>query len=640
MFALLRRRPFTSLCVVGSAAWASDELRRKQSVTVHQNVTSFFAACFACSHVVYDYKYNVVPIENADGEASETGKAARRACNKRSAERLLAFAKAHGGVYVKLSQYLSTMNHVLPVEWTETLAATLNAADPVAWSEVASVFEADFGMPASAIFESIEELPVAAASIAQVHRAVLRGSGDVVAVKIQYPGLRARAFGDMATLRFLASAYGAYSPGHDYEWLFPEFTAALSAELNFLQEARNGERAAVMLAHDPRFAVPRVFPALSSERILTMEWIDGLTLYNATVGSHAKGVKAVCGADAAWVANAILDAFSELLFVHGFVHCDPHAGNLMLRTTKKGGAPQLVILDWGMVRRLAPDFRRSYAELWCAILAQDNKAGLKAVRALGLAENEYDALSLMLVYRPASTTTALGARMDKEERAKIVAQYKGVTPADINEFIQRLPRDFLFCGRNAQIVRSLNLELGGVSADRFRANGRAAIRGMALTAAIGLDSTPPIVQMRGGAANIVSDFAPHETAAAAAAKEVRGVLPLAAAALRAAMGRTLEAPRAPVTYLTALRDASAHEKPTESEDLAAKRGAALSTWQRTAAGVNIGALYWRLWAAETYLAIKSWWSGRSEMLAAEAAVAAMQSPSDSGTPLKRGGQMG
>lgn len=633
MYAIIRRRPLTFLTIFGGGAWSSDSKRRERTMIATQGITRFTSACYECGRVAFDYRTNVDPIEKADGVGSVTGLVARRACDKRSAERLLQFARKNGGVYAKLTQYISTLNHALPPEWTDTLSVMLNDAIPSPWHEVASVFESDFGVPASAVFESIEETPIAAASIAQVHRAVLRDTGELVAVKIQYPGLRVRAFSDMATLRFLAGAYGAYSPGHDYEWLFPEFTAALTAELNFLQEARNGVRAAKMLAHDTRFAIPRVYPALCSERVLTMEWIDGVTLRDATTGPNAKGIRAASGADAEWVANAVLDAFAELTFVHGFVHSDPHAANLMLRITKNG-LPQLVILDWGMVRRLAPDFRRGYSELWRALLSQDKIAGLRATRALGLSDTEYNALSLMLTYRPANTSTALGARIDKEERAKIREQYKDVTANDINEFMQRLPRDFLFCGRNAQIVRSINLGLGGVSADRFRANGRAAIRGMALTAALGgsdsnLYSNSPIVP-RGGSANVVSDFEEQP-----ATVEGRGLLPLAAAALRSATGRVQEAPRVPLTYLTALRANTFHEKPTESEDLAAKRGAVLTNWQYAVAGVDINALFWRLWVAETILSIASYWSGHAEIVAAEAAVMDQKAKS----PIQRG-QMG
>jgi aarF domain-containing kinase len=620
MLAVLRRRPLTFLTIFGSIAWSSDAKRRERTIIATRGFSRFASACYACGRVALDYRINVHPIENADGEGSVTGVAARRACDKRSAERLLQFARSHGGVYAKLTQYISTLNHVLPSEWTGTLSVMLNDAKPSPWQDVASVFESDFGMPATTVFKSIEETPIAAASIAQVHRAVLRDTGELVAVKIQYPNLRARAFSDMATMRFLASAYGAYSPGHDYEWLFPEFTAALNAELNFLQEARNSVRAAAMLAHDSRFAVPRVYPALCSERVLTMEWIDGVTLRDATTGPNAKGIRAASGgADSQWVAKAVLDAFSELTFVHGFVHSDPHAANLMLRITKNG-LPQLVIIDWGMVRRLAPDFRRGYSELWCALLSQDKTAGLAATLKLGLSDTEYNALSLMLTYRPANTSTALGARIDSSERAKVREQYKDVTAGDINEFMQRLPRDFLFCGRNAQIVRSLNLDLGGVSADRFRANGRAAIRGMALTAAMGGGgggkdhSNSPIVP-RGGSANVVSDFELQP-----AVKE-RGLLPLAASALRAATGRVHEVPRVPLTYLTALRTVSFHETPTESEDLAAKRGAVLTTWESAVAGANISALFWRLWVAETILALASYWSGHAEIVDEEAAVA-------------------
>jgi aarF domain-containing kinase len=604
MFRRLLRHPLTSLVPIsGILVFSLDPPRRSHVVNASQGVVRFIGASYAAVRVKLDYDASVKRVAASNDGNSEAMRDAQRAFDKRSAERLLAFARSHGGVYAKFAQYLSTMNHALSPDWTETLAQMLNDAKPCPWADVAAVFEGDFGVPASSVFSTIDEIPVAAASMAQVHRAVLRDTGETVAVKIQYPGLWHRAHGDMATLRFLASVYGAYNPDSDYEWLFPEFFQSMAAELNFLQEARNSERAAAMLAHDARFAVPRVLPHLCSERVLVMEWITGVTLHEATIGPAALGARAACGADADWVASAVLDAFAELTFVHGFVHCDPHAANLMLR---KGKGPELVILDWGMVRRLSPSFRRAYAELWRALLARDHAAGLQAVRALGLRDDEYDALSLMLTYRPAEGSTALGARIDADERARMKDKYKNVKAADLNDFLQRLPRDLLFVGRNAQIVRSINLSLGGSSRDRFRANGSAAIRGISLTKALGGFSSAGAMQAaRGSAASVVADFA------VAPQQLERGIVPLAAAAVRAALGFQHEAPRAPVSYLTALRAASAHEAPTESEDLAAARGAPLTTLQRVVSTLDSAALFWRLWAAETLLGLATWWSGHA-----------------------------
>ena len=334
---LLRPLSAVAATTLGFSLVTAD--RRREFSDSAAGLSRFVTACAHCAIVYRDYATTVTPVEVKDGVSSEAAREARRSCDKRSAERLLEFARVHGGVYAKLTQYISTLNHALPPEWTETCAGALSAIKPQPWASVASVFEADCGSRAADVFESIEETPIAAASIAQVHRAVLK-TGERVAVKIQYAGLRARALADISTMRILASLYALWHPQHNYEWLFPEFRASLHAELNFLQEARNSERVAAMFAHDARFHVPLVHRELSGERVLVMELIEGPTLRDLR---DADGIKS-WGADPAFVRNALMDFFAESVFLHGFLHCDPHPANVMLRRQPNGTA-QLVIID-------------------------------------------------------------------------------------------------------------------------------------------------------------------------------------------------------------------------------------------------------------------------------------------------------
>jgi aarF domain-containing kinase len=333
------RRPLSYVACATLGFSLTPSERRSSFFDASAGVARFATACAQCALVYLDYATTVTPVESRDGASSAAALAAKRACDTRAAERLLAFARAHGGVYAKLTQYISTLNHALPREWTETCAGALSAIEPQPWATVSNVFEADCGARAVDVFESIEETPIAAASIAQVHRAVLK-TGERVAVKIQYAGLRARAQADIACMRFLASVYGLWHPEHNYVWLFPEFRASLHAELNFLQEARNSERVAAMFAHDSRFHIPRVHREISGERVLVMELIDGPTLRDLR---DADGIRA-WGAEPAFVRNALTDFFAESTFVHGFLHCDPHPANVMLQR-RPNGTVQLVLID-------------------------------------------------------------------------------------------------------------------------------------------------------------------------------------------------------------------------------------------------------------------------------------------------------
>ena len=285
-----------------------------------------------CAPIVYDYAVTLARVEAELGAESPGALAARSATHSRAAVALLALAEANGGVFIKFAQALSTNRYSLPDEVTSVLARAQDRAPPRPWSEVAAVFAEDHGAPASAVFASIEEAPVAAASLAQVHRAVTR-EGARVAVKIQYPRLRREAAADLSAIRLAAAALELMWPALGYSWLLPELEASLRAELNFLQEARNGERCAAMLASSglaSRVHVPAVHRALSSERVLVMEWIEGCRV------DDLAGL-ARLGAPPAAVAAAVVRTFAEMYFIHGFVHCDPHPGNLMVRAAPGGG---------------------------------------------------------------------------------------------------------------------------------------------------------------------------------------------------------------------------------------------------------------------------------------------------------------
>lgn len=152
---------------------------------------------------------------------------------------------------------------------------------------------------------------------------------------------------------------------------------------------------------------------------------------------------------------------------------------------------QLVVLDHGMYRRLSPSFRSGYCKLWKALVMRDDELGFQACKDLGLEESNYDVMSLMLLQRSARSKTSLGTKMSKEEVDKLKSQYKDINAGDINKFMQKLPRDLLFVSRNTNMVRGLNVSLGGTARERFRITGKSAIRGLVLTDAIEQSTLSP-----------------------------------------------------------------------------------------------------------------------------------------------------
>jgi len=184
------------------------------------------------------------------------------------------------------------------------------------------------------------------------------------------------------------------------------------------------------------------------------------------------------------IAYLLTAAFSVMIFQGGFVHCDPHPGNLLARphpsAKQRGTRPrvQLVLLDHGLYRELTSEFRHGYCELWYSLITREHTRGRAAALALGVAPSDYDYLSLLLTFRPASSRTALGSRLGKEERTRLRERLGQLSFADISSFFERMPRDMLFVMRTWAYVRSLNRDLGGTTRSRLALQAEYAARGV------------------------------------------------------------------------------------------------------------------------------------------------------------------
>jgi aarF domain-containing kinase len=158
------------------------------------------------------------------GYDSDEYMSARKVVHARSAQRLLSLCKLHGGIYIKAGQHMASLSFIIPTEFTDTLSVLQDRAPFHAYDEVERTFHQDFGMKISDAFSSFEERPIAAASIAQVHKATLRGTGETVAVKVQHADV-SRLFGvDMWTMESLTKL-ASHLFGSDFElsWIVGEF---------------------------------------------------------------------------------------------------------------------------------------------------------------------------------------------------------------------------------------------------------------------------------------------------------------------------------------------------------------------------------------------------------------------------------
>ena len=285
---------------------------------------------------------------------------------------------------------------------------------------VRKVFQEDFGASLEDYFTEFEETPLAAASLAQVHRAVTK-EGHEVAVKVQYEQLRGQFDGDILTHKIIFYLLAKLFPGFDFTFANEEMEELLATELDFEHEANNSKRAARNLTI-PNVYIPRVFDDLSSQRVLTCEFIHGCKINNK------ESIEAM-GLDVAAVTNSMISAFSEQIYVSGFVHSDPHPGNVFVRQHPENqGEHQVVILDHGLYRELDEGLRVTWCKLWKAMVEKDEKIIKESAVELGVDTNCSDTLVNMILMRAHndSTRVGLGSGMTEEEIKQLSGLYDDV----------------------------------------------------------------------------------------------------------------------------------------------------------------------------------------------------------------------
>ena len=277
-----------------------------------------------------------------------------------------------GPVYVKLGQLLSTRPDLLPPPYIEALTSLQAEVPPVAWEAVEAVIRKQLPQPLEQIFAVIHPQPVAAGSIAQTHRATLI-DGREVAVKIQRPGIERVVEQDIKLLRGLARLVSRTQVGRYYNLVsvVEEFASALRAELNFTQEASYTDLLRRNLSKsfwfDPQLLVlPEIYWDLTSEKLLVMEWLNGVPLLVADMRGTKYGGDA--NAERRAIADLLIRAYFQQFYIDGIFHADPHPGNLFYLPPGR-----IALIDFGLMGRLDPRTQQILIELILAIANLDSK---------------------------------------------------------------------------------------------------------------------------------------------------------------------------------------------------------------------------------------------------------------------------
>lgn len=275
---------------------------------------------------------------------------------RQQAKRLRAALEELGPTFSKLGQVLSTRPDLLPPEYIDELTLLQSHVPPMPESEVVRVAEQELGVPWEDVFESIDPKPLAAGTIAQVHRATLE-NGDRVVIKVQRPTARVEIEQDLALLEIFAQKVGqrpALNQVVNMEAVFKHLSTSLQRELDFHQEIGNIDQMRTVLADYDRLAVPAVHHKLSTSRLVVMEEIQGVSI------SHAPE-----GPDRISAARQLLESYYKQIIVDGFFHADPHPGNLMWWKDR------VYILDFGMVGAVDANVREHLLLLLMALWKED-----------------------------------------------------------------------------------------------------------------------------------------------------------------------------------------------------------------------------------------------------------------------------
>lgn len=352
------------------------------------------------------------------------------------------------------------MNYLLPIEWTTTFVPLQDKCPVSSFDSVRDMFERDTGRKLEDYFSEFHEEPLGAASLAQVHTAVIRETGQRVAVKVQHPSLEQWAPLDLALTRYTFATLKRFFPEYDLEWLSSEMDVSLPKELDFREEAKNAMRTKAHFATIP--SLPLLIPDVlwADKRILVMANESGHRLDDlAYLDSN--------GISRDQVSAALSHIFNEMIFgSDAYLHCDPHGGNLAIRKNEsRRGAYNfdVILYDHGLYRDIPLALRRSYAKMWLAVINGDIPAMRHHCRDVaGISERDFPLFASAITGRDftvlSSETSVLTERTGDEKKTMGSALQEGLL-ADLVQLLGRVPRVILLILKTNDLTRSLDENL-------------------------------------------------------------------------------------------------------------------------------------------------------------------------------------
>lgn len=305
-------------------------------------------------------------------------RARRQRVDAKNARRLLRGMLKLRGVYIKLGQVLSIMGGFLPAVYGKELRVLQDRVPPHSFREMEKTFEDSLGRKPDACFARIEQEPIAAASLGQVHEAWL-ADGTRCAVKVLYPGIRTVIRLDMKVVRMALRVYNAFVPVQNLGSAYDALVDLLRRETDYVHEARCMERMAANFADQPDLLFPEVIHEVSTKDVLTMTFMEGFRITDMEEMERQ-------GIDRQVVATRLVQSFYEQLFIHRFFHADPHPGNFLVQKGPEG--PRIVYLDFGAISEVDQNTIDGMVDVLQGYFEQDDQLVLRGFERIGFVAEE------------------------------------------------------------------------------------------------------------------------------------------------------------------------------------------------------------------------------------------------------------
>lgn len=426
--------------------------------------------------IAIDYKLNFTEDEDI------------QALHLRSADKIYDMIVRNKGLYIKMGQAVAVQSSIFPPEFQKKFASLFDQGPKDPPENIKKIVREEFRKlgveDINDIFEDFDYNAIASASVAQVHRATLKETGEKVAVKIQHADIRKQIELDLSTYKVMMWIYEKIFDMPIY-FVANYIANRMRQEINFLQEVENSEITRKNVENlwgkedptgrfHPKVYVPKIYKKWCTQRVMVSEWIDGVSLSNKDkLRADNYNIKEII--------NSVLVLFSKQIFEWGAVHCDPHPGNVIVRrvrstssgnifswmqSTLLGRDPkmqeQVVLIDHGLYVHTTETFRGQYSQLWQSLFLLDNKSVHVIMKKWGIGSEElFGSAILLRPYTSEETQIKYANNELKDELSQFELQQK--MKERMKTFISdstKMPLELVFLGRCMNLLMGVNKMYG------------------------------------------------------------------------------------------------------------------------------------------------------------------------------------